>query len=215
MKSNVWRILAIVLILANLGLLFTYLFSPNTVDSNRPELPPLDPSLPWLDLVAEVTQADGPRDGDLCNTIGPLPTMLSLQRAEDRLRPFASSIRTRQTTADSDRGWWVFLPTGSRTEAMSLTRELAERGIEDFFVVTSGPYENTVSVGLYENIDNARARQSRIRAQGFNAQMEVRRESVPQFWVDYRVGPDDRSPWRFIVRASPGSQHREIPCWDE
>jgi hypothetical protein len=50
---------------------------------------------------------------------------------------------------------------------------------------------------------------------GFDAQLEVRRETVPQFWIDYRISPEERSPWRFIVRASPGAQHREIPCWDE
>jgi len=210
-----WQALALVFLTLNLLLGLLWLTSGTPPEPQRAPLPPLDPALPELALVTEIAQAEQDPDAELCYSIGPLATLLSQQRAEDRLRPFASAIRTRQTSADSDRGWWVFLPTGSRAEATSLSRELAERGVEDYYVVTSGAMENNVSVGLYERIENARARQTRIRAMGFNAQLEVRRESIPQFWVDYRIAPDERSPWRFIVRASPGAQHREIPCWDE
>lgn len=214
MNMSLWRWVAIGLLTLNLILLLWWLTGAEP-EPVRPDIPPLDESLPRLELVAEM--ANGPQDpnAELCYSIGPLPTLLSQQRAEDRLRPFASAVRSRQTTADSDRGWWVYLPASNRAEATSLSRELAQRGVEDYYVVTSGAMENSVSVGLYESIDNARGRQARIRALGFNAQLEVRRESIPQFWVDYRIAPDERSPWRFIVRASPGAQHREIPCFDD
>jgi hypothetical protein len=215
MSESLWRWLAVGLITANLAVAVLFLFSRGPVEESQTTLPALDPALPLLELVTEISNNGGIGADFICYTIGPLSTLLSQQRAEDRLRPFAAAMRTRQTTADSDRGWWVYLPSNSRPEAMGLTRELAERGVEDFYVVTSGELENTVSVGLFENIDNARSRQARLRSLGFNAQMEVRREIVPQFWVDYRIAPDERSPWRFIVRASPGSQHRDIPCWDD
>jgi hypothetical protein len=212
--SGLWRWLALGLIMANLALVFLYLFKP-TAQAPAREIPPLDPDLPLLALVTELGGSATAPGEELCYTIGPLLSIASQQRAEDRLRPFANAIRARETSADHDRGWWVYLPASSRAEAVGLSRELAERGVEDFYVVTSGPLENTVSVGLFENVDNARGRQARIRALGFDVQLEVRRETLAQFWVDYRIGPDERSPWRFIVRSSPGSQHREIPCWDE
>jgi hypothetical protein len=209
-----WRWLAMALILVNLALAGLFLFGRAPAPPER-EIPPLDPSLPWLELVTELGGGNSGPGGELCYTIGPLSSELALQRAEDRLRPFANSIRSRQTQADSDRGWWVYLPANSRAEAVSLSRELAGRGVEDFYVVTSGPLENTVSVGLFQSMDNARNRQARIRELGFDVRIEVRRETIDQFWVDYRIDPDERSPWRFIVRSSPGSQHREIPCWDD
>jgi len=176
-------------------------------------LPPLDPGLPSVDLVETPGSEEG-RSTPACYTIGPLPTLLAQQRASDRLAPFAAQLRTRQTEADRDRGWWVYLPASSRNQALDLTRELAERGVEDYYVVAGGTLENAVSVGLYENLDNARERQQRIRALGFDAQLEVRREAVPRFWVDYRVEPGDSPPWRFIVRASPGAQRVQVPCTD-
>ncbi len=214
MTAPGWRWIALGLLTLNLVLGLFWLSGETENEAERAAIPPLDPALPRLQLVAELSDDRAEPTAERCFTIGPLPTLLSQQRAEDRLRPFASDQRSRQTTADSDRGWWVYLPATSRAEATSLSRELAQRGVEDYYVVTSGAMENSVSVGLYENVNNARARQARIRTLGFDAQMEVRRESIPQFWVDYRIAPDERSPWRFIVRASPGAQHREIPCWD-
>lgn len=209
-----WRWVALALLVVNLGVAYLYLFSSTPTGPER-DIPPLDPSLPSLELVTELRSSSAAPGADLCYTIGPFGSEQSQQRAEDRLRPFASLIRTRQTSADSDRGWWVYLPANSRAEAVSLSRELASRGVEDFYVVTSGRLENTVSVGLFQSVENARSRQARIRELGFDSQIEVRRETIEQHWVDYRIGPDERSPWRFIVRASPGAQHREIPCWDD
>lgn len=212
--NGYWRWLALALLIVNLGVLFLILFSRPQPLPKR-DIPPLDPALPGLELVTELAGTAVRPGADLCYTIGPLINEPSQERAVGRLRPFASSIRTRQTTADSDRGWWVYLPSNSRAEAVSLSRELAERGVEDFYVVTSGSLENTVSIGLFQSIENARSRQNRVRALGFDVQIEVRREIIEQFWVDYRIGPEERSPWRFIVRSSPGSQQREIPCWDD
>jgi hypothetical protein len=213
MNASAWRWLAAALLVANVGLLVFIVVDSSEIEPERPSMPPLDPELPRLELVDELTTDSG--SGEACYSIGPLSSLLAQERAEDRLRPFALALRSRQTRADTDRGWWVYLTAGNRAEAVGLTRRLAEAGVDDFYVVTSGDQENTVSVGLYEEIDNARTRQARIRALGFNAQLEVRREIVPQFWVDYRMVVGERTPWRFIVRGSPGARHREIPCWGE
>ena len=214
MNASVWRWLAAVLVVTNIALLVLHLRGNGATPEPQPEMPPLDPRLPPLVLLHERPAPDRDETND-CFTIGPLNSLLAQQRAEDRLRVSASQVRSRQTSSDRDRGWWVFLAAGTRSQAMVLTRQLAEAGLEDFFVVTRGDMENVVSVGLYENIDNARARQRQVQARGFNAELEIRRESVPQFWVDYRSEAGSESAWRFILEASPGAQHRPIPCWDD
>lgn len=217
MTAGHWRILTLCLLLVNATLLTWFVLWPRgePVVLER-ELPPLDARLPLLELVAEVTEAERSLvGGERCYSVGPLSSSDLQERARQHLGPIAISLRERQTTADTELGWTVYLPAASRAEATSLTRDLQARGEEDFFIITSGPLENMVSVGLFENVVNARARQARIQSLGFEARVEVRRESVPQYWIDYRIGADDTSPWRLIVRASPGSQHREILCWDE
>jgi len=211
MNPSRWRWPAIALLAVNLVLLVSWLFS-SPPEPIHQDIRPLDPALPRAELVTQVRSNEQRPAG--CYTIGPLATLLAQQRAVDRLRPFTNRLRTRQTEADRDRGWWVYLPASSRNEAMTLTRRLAERGVEDYYVVAGGALENAVSVGLYEQIENARQRQRQIRELGFNAQLEVRRETVPQFWVDYQVSNDGEPPWRFIMRASPGAQRLEIPCFE-
>ncbi|MDX1625823.1 MAG: hypothetical protein R3323_04870 [Wenzhouxiangellaceae bacterium] len=205
-----WRILAVVLLLANAAVFVLRAMQPEP--PARIEPPPPSPEVPRIELVAEAYRkevASGPR----CYTIGPLATQVQQRRAEDRLRPFATRIRTRTTMADRDRGWWVFVAAADRAGAVRLAQELAERGIEDYYVVADAELPDAVSLGLFEERVNARQRLRRIRSMGYDAQLAVRREDVPQFWVDYRVDPGERSPWRFILRSSPGAKHFEIPCW--
>lgn len=210
----IWRAALILLLAANLLVLVLFAFSdPPEADPQPREIVPLDPSLPTLELVTEISNREQANGAEQCYTIGPLSSEMMLENAQDRLRPFANEIRTRETTADMDRGWRVFVPANSRSQAVGLTQQLSERGVQDFFIVTSGEFQNTISVGLFEDIENARGRQTSLQALGFDARLQVRRETVSHYWVDYRIDADERSPWRFIVRASPGSTQREIPCF--
>ncbi|TVS12944.1 MAG: SPOR domain-containing protein [Wenzhouxiangella sp.] len=213
MNPGLWRWIVALLVTANIVLAVIHIRGDVVQAPPEPETAPLDPGLPTLTLVGERPTFSHSGAGE-CFMLGPLPTLLAQQRAEDRLRPAARRMRSRQTVTDRDRGWWVYLPAGSRSEALSLTRNLAEQGLEDFFVVTRGDMENVVSVGLYESIENARARQRQVRTTGFDAQLEIRRESVPQFWVDYEAEPGVDSAWRFIIEGAPGAQHRPIPCFE-
>lgn len=214
MSESAWRWAAALMLVANSLLLVLQLRGHAPEPEPAPRIPPLHPSLPGLVLLQERPEPAIAGD-DPCFSIGPLSSPLAQQRAEDRLRATARQVRSRQTQSDRDRGWWVFLPAGTRSEALDLTRQLTDGGQEDFFVVTRGEMENVVSVGLYENIDNARTRQQQMIALGFAAEMEIRRESMPQYWVDYQAEPDLPSAWRFIIEASPGAQHRSIPCWND
>ncbi len=230
MSTATWRWLAIALLAINLVVLLLHRLDSPAQQPEQSGLPPLNPDWPRVALVNEVAGL-GPSEADAvqvpeeraaaeapleyCYSIGPLPTLLAQQRAQERLRPFASALRERQTVADRERGWWVYLPATSRQAALELTRDLTRRGVEDYFIIADGDMANNVSVGLYENLDNARARQSRLRALGFDAQLEVRRESTPQFWVDYRIPETEQEPWRFILDASPGAQRLQIPCFED
>lgn len=209
-----WRTLALGLLAINLILLAMRALAPPAPDPGAGiEMPPPDPSVPGIQLVGEIPVNDRPADLQ-CFTIGPLATRVQQQYAVARLGPFASELRTRQTRADLDRGWWVFIGTASRDSATEVGRQLAANGVEDYYIVANRDLGDAVSLGLFESRDNARRRQARLKELGFDAQVTVRRDEVPQFWVDYRIAPDQRSPWRFILRASPGARHLEIPCFD-
>ena len=209
-----WPWIAIALLVLNAALfMLKQLEAPSpAIETAVQTQPPVDSAQSTVRLVNEIWPG-GVETETRCYTLGPLPTLVQQQRAEDRLRPFASEIRIRQTEADRDRGWWVFLVAGNRAAALELAQDLARRGVEDYFVVADENMPDAVSLGLFEDRVNARQRLAQIRSMGYDAQLSVRREDAPQFWIDYRIEPDQRSPWRFIVRSSPGTQHFEIPCF--
>ncbi|MFN2332910.1 MAG: hypothetical protein ABR550_00600 [Wenzhouxiangellaceae bacterium] len=208
--NRFWLVTAMTLLVLNSALLVLRALQPEAVVEVEPL--PAAPAVPQVQMVADAfrrSSGSEPR----CYSIGPLATPVQQSRAEDRLRPFANRIRLRTTHADRDRGWWVFVAAASRAAAIELAQRLAERGVEDYFVVADELLPDAVSLGLYEQADNARARLAQIRRLGFDAQMTVRREDIPQFWVDYQIDPGQRSPSSFILRSAPGSVQFEIPCF--
>ncbi|MGB0515082.1 MAG: hypothetical protein ACPGJE_09605, partial [Wenzhouxiangellaceae bacterium] len=152
---KLWRVAAIGLLLANVTVLGLRTLQPPPATPPRPQPTPVD--APRVALVPEGDArlaANGPR----CYTLGPLATLVQQSRAEDRLRPFVNRMRVRTTMADRDRGWWVFVAASSRPAAIALARELAAQGVEDYFVVADEDLPEAVSLGLYEELDNARRR---------------------------------------------------------
>lgn len=206
------RLTAVLLLVANMGI-WAWLAQakpppPLPVVKPVTEQPATDPGVPGIEMI-------GVDSGDIrqCFTFGPLRTSLEQQRAIERIRSFAATVWMRQTRATVERGWWVFLPpVASRVEALDQAESIASAGIDDYFVVTSGDMENTVSLGLYSDEDNARRRQAEIQAQGFNAEIGLRREPEPRYWVDYRLNLQRRDLGRILLRAFPEAMRIRTPC---
>ena len=109
------------------------------------------------------------------------------------------------------RGYRVFLPSpGSREAALGLARQLSARGLSDYYVVTAGEAQNSVSLGLYRDENNARARLDQVRAQGFDAQLEPRNDELPKYWID--VDLPRGAGWRELLGRQGEVGSTPIPC---
>jgi hypothetical protein len=189
----------------------------------HPPLPALEPGVSGLALLRETERSPLPAAAELdaapepladmpvCLSIGPFETPADLRAAMGRLMPEVGRIQFRELPATALRGYRVFLPaSANRAEALASARALAARGLRDYYVVTAGDQQNTVSLGLFRDLENARRRQAEVAALGYSATVEARTEQVPQWWVDIAapVGFD----W---TRVLPGStaQARSVPCF--
>jgi Sporulation related domain. len=190
--------------------------------------PATDPGVPELHLLSELpaptataavadsvaapvpasVAADASAPAELrCLTLGPFATPHDLQQARSALTPLTRRMRSRQEQIAQSHSWWVYLPApGSRAQALALTRQLAARGLKDYFVVGGGDQPNTISLGLFRDQDNARKRRNDVTAAGFPARITERTESVPQYWLDLVA---DRSgfDWRSRVRTDGVGSH--------
>jgi len=146
-----------------------------------------------------------------CLSLGPFTTPAQLRAAMNALTPKVARIQFRELPATELRGYRVFLPAaGSREQALATARELAARGVRDYYVVTAGEQENTVSLGLFRELANAEKRRDDLRAQGFTAQLEPRTEQASQWWIDLAAEPG--LDWAAALGGAQGLEAREAAC---
>lgn len=185
--------------------------------------PPIDAGVGSLVLLGEAEAPPSPDQVELgavpvpmpeapgCVTIGPFETPAELRAAMAALTPSVARIQFREVAATQLRGYRVYLPaTGSRETALAAARQLAARGLRDYYVVTAGDQENTVSLGLFRDLANAEKRRDELSGQGFSAVLEPRTEDAAQWWIDLAAEPG--FDWRALLPAAQGIQSRPTAC---
>lgn len=219
-----FRLLFLLLIALNLGMAAWLVFAPPV--HHVPLV--TDPGVPELHLLSE---GDGPaRSGasarhavahpkaarhgaERCLSIGPFDTQADTRAAVDALTPHVSRVQYRQTQTTQSSGWWVYLPAfPTRDGAIQAARTLSSKGVHDYYVVTAGDRQNTVSLGLFHDPDNARRRRDQVAALGFHPQMAERTETLPQYWVDVATPVGRPFDWRAYV-SNGGVDGKSVDCF--
>ena len=150
-------------------------------------------------------------DAPDCLTLGPFATPAELRAAMAALTPGVARIQYREVGATQLRGYRVYLPaSGSREAALAAARQLAARGVRDYYVVTAGDQENTVSLGLFRDLANAEKRRDELTAQGFAAVLEPRTEDAAQWWIDVAAEPG--FDWKPLLPRARDVQARPVAC---
>lgn len=160
---------------------------------------------------AELAEAPMPLSPDaVCLSIGPFATPAQLRLAMDLMLPRVERIQFREVPAVALRGYRVYLPpAASRAEALQTARALSAKGISDYYVVTAGDDENTVSLGIFRELDNATQRREAVAVLGYSPVIEPRTEQVPQWWIDVAALPG--LDWKMTL-PDPALQARGAPC---
>jgi hypothetical protein len=214
------RLLLSLLICINLALASWALWRPDTGAPVRAE----PQGAPGLTLLSEVEQLPGPPGyaeqpdaamplaaTPLCLQLGPFQTPADLRRAAGVLQPHVGRVQPREARATQLRGYRVYLPAlPGRDEALSAARELAARGMRDYYVVTAGAEENTVSLGMFRELRNAEARREEVRALGFEPRLDPRTEDVSQWFLDIAIA--EGQDWREMLGGYSGVEARSIAC---
>lgn len=218
------RFLFLFLLAANIGLGAWMTLAP-TVSARA--LPPTDPGVTQLALLSErddtagnaAELADRPLSiaelGALaCTRIGPFPSQSDMRRAMNALTPLTERIQFKETRAVKSRGWWVYLPAfDTRDLALRNARALAAQGIRDYYVVTAGDQQNTISLGLFRERSNAENRRADLVALGFDAAMRERTDEAPEYWLEYAIAPERQFNWKERVPDATGIGASATDCF--
>ena len=191
------RYLFILFLLANVAFfVWAKRLSPQPVDTFKV----VDDGVAKLSLIAEVETdkppAYTPEPGlgintdlqQLCYSAGPFDIEANVQTAKETLDPLVLKTNIRKITTTQEAGYWVYLPAlASRAEALKKGRDLAAAFVKDYYVVTSGDNENSISLGLYREPYNADSRIAELSQKGFDVKKEIRIEQWPEFWLDFSI----------------------------
>jgi len=214
------RGLAVLLICLNLGVAAWWaLHEPPQV----PAPPAREDGVGSLVLLGEAEASPSPDAAELgavpvpmpdqpaCLSLGPFNTPAELRAAMAALTPSVARIQFREVAATELRGYRVYLPAaGSREAALATARQLATQGVRDYYVVTAGAQENTVSLGLFRDLGNAGKRREELAALGFQAVLEPRTEEAAQWWIDLAAEPG--LDWRALLPRATGIEARRVSC---
>jgi cell division septation protein DedD len=151
---------------------------------------------------------------DTCVSIGPFPTQADMRSAINALTPAVARIQYREAHATETRGYWVFLPAqSSREQALAAARQLSSKGVRDYYVVTAGDQQNTISLGLFHDQGNAEKRRNEISQLGFKPEMVARTEELPVYWVDFAQNSHNPVNWRSRVPNQPDLRQQAVTCF--
>jgi hypothetical protein len=217
------RILFLLMLAANIGLGAWLWLAP---DADAHALPPTDAGVAQLVLLSErgdaasnaAELAERPLSvaelGTLtCTRIGPFPSQSDMRRAMTALTPLTERIQFKETRAVKSRGWWVYMPAfETRDLALTNARALAAQGIRDYYVVTAGDQQNTISLGLFRERSNADKRRADLIGLGFDAAMRERTDEAPEYWLEYAVAPTRVFNWKDRLPDASGINATATEC---
>ena len=220
------RFLFIIAILSNIGI---YIYDRQNRPKQAPIFTAVDSGVDKLVLLSELdtenTIWEDPGNDDkpsqpasstfdqVCYSVGAFNSKSETTLILDALKTDVIKIRTRKVISTQEAGYWVFIPAmRSREEALNVGRRLSQLNIKDYYVVTGGENENTLSLGLYRESGNADARLQELISKGFNAQKQIRVEQWPEFWLDYVIASDQVEQLVNVTELNPDIATNKVEC---
>lgn len=192
-----------------------------------PAPPPVPEDLPRLELLAERDYPEaaepGPEGGQapgglpatagLCYRAGPFETEADARRLAGALGERVVGRELQREQVETAIGHWVYLPAfPDRESAMDAARRLDVAGLGDYYVITAGDQENTISLGLYRESENADRRVRSLRNMGFDARSRVRTESMPRYHLELALAGEESPDWPALLDDHPDAGARRTDC---
>ncbi|MGQ0653164.1 MAG: SPOR domain-containing protein [Betaproteobacteria bacterium] len=205
------RALALLLILANLGL-FAWAQYAGNGDAEPVSLGRgLDSERLKVVRAADLPPPKAAKAAARCLEWGSF-TPADASRAEKALEPLALGPRLAPRRGEETAGWWVFIASqGSRAAAQKKAAELKGLGVDDYFIVEAeGVHRFALSLGVFRSEEAAQARLAGLRERGVrSAQVGERETQVQKVWFQVKSAePALEARLREIAREIEGSELR-------
>lgn len=206
--------LLVILVLLNLGFLVLNIWGPENV----PEpLPLTEANVPSLNLVKDIapavySSANGSSPSS-CYTIGPYLSQSVADEVLNKVRKYGLSVALRSLQTMEVLNYLVYIPPlPTRAEAEAVVQDMKRFDVKDQLVIDSGPYENAISLGFFEDLNKAKRHAEYIRYLGYDARYTEQKAPREVQWVDYDEPFGSNTPVKLWSETiDPNSRLQVIP----
>ena len=149
-------------------------------------------STPAVETTASTTTTE---PAQICYTLGPFKSEDLVERARAELASLDLEASLRERNEREQYGYQVYLPAlKTRQEAIKAARELADKGIKEYYVMTEKDFQNAVSLGLFKAKRSAEKHVSSLQRKGVFPEMVSRYRDLKLYWLDYADTAEELSP---------------------
>jgi hypothetical protein len=148
-----------------------------------------------------------------CYTLGPFGSSKSASLVAKNINDFGLATAIRKQKTMQTLNFMVYLQAfESRAEAEKVVKDIKKHKIKNYSIIKSGPYENAISLGSFDNLDKARRRSEYVRYLGYDAQYTARKKQKEVFWIDYDEPFGSKAPViRWTKKVDPRASVQRIP----
>ena len=182
------RILALLLLLANIGVYFwaRYVAAPEVTLVSIP-VPIHSSDVPSLALLNESSQSKSVASLEQaqCVSVGPIEDEAKAVALAERLQAAGLTSTQRIESNDEFAGYWVTVDKFvTKAQADKALQQLHDGGISDAYVFTDEAPSQVLSLGLFSERSRAEARRDAAAKLGFEASINDRTRKLQSYWLD-------------------------------
>ncbi len=208
------RILIITLVLFNI-LYFIWAYTIGNTDYVLP--PRTQQGVPALILIPSkdsyVYQSKGSKTASSCYTLGPYGSSKTARLVAKSINDFGLATEIRKQKTMQTLNYLVYLQAfTSRSEAEKVVENMSKHDITNYKIIETGPYKNAISLGSFDDIDQARRHTEYVRFLGYDAKHTAQKKPKEVFWINYDEPFGSNAPvFNWTKKVDPKASVQKIP----
>lgn len=204
--------LLVILVLLNLGFLALNVWGPEDVPEPIPLTETKVPSLKLVkDAAPAVYSSATGHSPSSCYTIGPYLSQRVADEVLNKVRNYGLSVSLRSLQTMETLNYLVYIPPFlTRAEAEAVVQDMKRFEVKDQLVIDSGPYENAISLGFFEDLNKAKRHAEYIRYLGYDARYTEQKAPRAVQWLDYDEPFGSNTPVKLWSEAIDANSRLQV-----
>ncbi len=167
---NALRSICLLLITANIVLVFWQFWRPIETQYAKPAADPDSPSLILHQEYLQLENAKQRLAANACWILGPFSSEKQMQEAWQSLEYIALDMQSSKNIKVTPEGYQVSIPPSiNETEARILLESMLASGIDSARLISDGSSKNALTLGIFSSLIDAQKKQKLAQALGFEA----------------------------------------------